>query len=315
MKYRTHSYEFGDFRLDLSSRRLYCRDQVVPLTPRVFDLLAVLVQNNGEVLEKEFLLNEVWSDVVVEEHSLTQAVSVLRKVLGEKPNNYRYIMTVSGRGYQFIASVNETVDDGQVGEELAVERGETELRSRQETRWVIPVVVQTLASKKGLATTFLLLGLVGGILPTWFSGNARRTVNGAPLKSVAVMPFHAVDKESCHTALSSTVTDALVAKLTQLDELRVLPIKHSCSKAEGITHRHESAKGTSPEIGAQVVIDGQVQKLGDKFRVSVRLVRTSDGAALWARQFETGSPQDDKLQQRISDEVAQVVLSQSAHQN
>ena len=312
MKYRTHFYEFGDFRLNLSNRRLYCRDQVVPLTPRVFDLLAVLVQNNGEVLEKGFLLSEVWSDVVVEEHSLTQAVSVLRKVLGEKPNNYRYIMTVSGRGYRFIGSVTENVeDDGQLLEELSVGRGETELGSRQETRWLIPVVIQTLASKKGLATTFLLLGLVGGILPTWFSGNAGRTVSGAPLQSVAVMPFHAVDKESCHTALSSSVTHALVAKLTQSEKLRVLPIEHNCSENEGGPHQHESKR----DVRAQIMIDGQVQKLGDRFRVSVRLVRTSDGTALWAQQFETGSPQDNKLQDRISDEVAQFVLNQSATQN
>lgn len=304
MKHRTHFYEFGDFRLDLSNRRLYCRDQVVPLTPRVFDLLAVLVQNNGQVLEKGFLLSEVWSDVIVEEHSLTQAVSVLRKVLGETPNNYRYIMTVSGRGYRFVASVNETVDGGESVQKLVAGGVDTQLPPRQETRWLIPVVVQTLGSKKGLAATFLLLGLVGGILPTWFSGNARRTVNGAPLKSVAVMPFHAVDKESCNTALSDTVTDALVAKLTQSEELRVIPIKHHCSKSEGLAHQHESTQ----EIRAQVVIDGKVQKLGDKFRVSVRLVRTSDGAALWLQQFETGSPQDDDFRERISDEVAQVVL-------
>jgi DNA-binding winged helix-turn-helix (wHTH) protein/TolB-like protein len=311
MKSRTHFYEFDDFRLDLSSRRLYCRDHVVPLTPRVFDLLVVLVQNNGEVLEKRFLLSEVWSDAIVEEHSLTQAVSVLRKVLGETPNNYRYIMTVSGRGYRFIASVNEIVEDGASAEESAVRGVETRSRQRPGTRWLIPAVVQTPGSSKGLAATFLLIGLVAGILPTWFASNARRAVNGATPKSVAVMPFHAVDKESCNSALSSTVTNALVTKLTQSDELRVLPIEHNCSENEGPAHQPE----TTNEIRAQVVIDGQVQKLGDKFQVSVRLVRTSDGAALWARQFETGSPRDDNFTDQISDEVAVVVLNQSGREN
>lgn len=106
-----HFYEFGEFRLEPSRRKFYQGETVVPLTPKVFDLLVVLLQNQGRVLEKRYLLEEVWSDVIVEEHSLTQAISVLRKIVGDKPNNHNYIKTIPGCGYQFIAPVREMIEE------------------------------------------------------------------------------------------------------------------------------------------------------------------------------------------------------------
>jgi Tol biopolymer transport system component/DNA-binding winged helix-turn-helix (wHTH) protein len=98
-------YEFGPFRLDTAERVLLRDEQTVPLTPKAFDTLVVLVQNNGHVLEKEELLKAVWPDTFVEEATLAQNIFTLRKALGKEPP---YIETVPKRGYRFTANVRES---------------------------------------------------------------------------------------------------------------------------------------------------------------------------------------------------------------
>ena len=100
-------YEFGPFRLDVAEHMLLRNGQPVPLTPKIFDVLRVLVQNDGHLVEKEGLLKEVWPDSFVEEGTLNRSVSVLRKALGDSPSGHRYIETVPKRGYRFVAPVAE----------------------------------------------------------------------------------------------------------------------------------------------------------------------------------------------------------------
>jgi len=97
-------YEFGRCTLDLAEHRLSRDGRPVALTPRVFELLRVLVENAGHLVEKERLLKQVWNDAVVEEANLNRAISVLRKALGETETD-RYIETVPKRGYRFVAAV------------------------------------------------------------------------------------------------------------------------------------------------------------------------------------------------------------------
>ncbi|MGH9429337.1 MAG: winged helix-turn-helix domain-containing protein, partial [Terriglobia bacterium] len=100
-------HEFGPYRIDAAKRLLLRDGEVVPLTPKCFEILLVLVENSGEVVDKESLMNRVWPDSFVEEGNLTYNISVLRKALGERANEHLYIVTVPGRGYQFVAGVSE----------------------------------------------------------------------------------------------------------------------------------------------------------------------------------------------------------------
>src|SRR5207302_8265198 len=101
-------YEFDDFRVDAGRRLLLGRDgRPLPLTPKAFDTLVYLIQNSDVVLGKETLMRAIWADTVVEENNLNQCISALRRVLGEKRAEHRYIVTVPGRGYRFVAHVNK----------------------------------------------------------------------------------------------------------------------------------------------------------------------------------------------------------------
>lgn len=104
----TCRYEFGPFRLDPGERFLLRRGAEVPLTPKVFELLLVLVRHRGHVLEKDELMKRVWPDRVVEEANLTQSVVMLRKALGDSPRAPRYVETRPRRGYRFVAEVKES---------------------------------------------------------------------------------------------------------------------------------------------------------------------------------------------------------------
>lgn len=101
-------YEFGDFRL-CTAKRLLTKgnDEPLPLTPKVFDTLLYLVRHNGRVIEKDEFLREIWTDTIVEENNLSQNISILRRVLGEKPGEGRFIATVPGHGFRFVPEVAE----------------------------------------------------------------------------------------------------------------------------------------------------------------------------------------------------------------
>src|SRR3954464_191087 len=100
-------YEFGGFRVDPVRRRLLRNHEQVPLTPKAFSILLILLERRGGVVEKEELIQAVWPDTFVTEANLTQNISSLRKALGERANDHRYVVTVPGRGYSFVAEVLE----------------------------------------------------------------------------------------------------------------------------------------------------------------------------------------------------------------
>src|SRR3712207_5991157 len=108
-------YEFGPFLLDPAERVLTREGRPVPLTPKVFDLLLVLVENGGRLLGKKDLMEAVWPDSFVEEGNLTFSVSALRKALGEDRKEPQYIETVPRSGYRFVANVR--VLEGEAGVE------------------------------------------------------------------------------------------------------------------------------------------------------------------------------------------------------
>jgi TolB-like protein/Flp pilus assembly protein TadD len=100
-------YEFGPFRVDTRERRLLRNSEVVPLTPKVFDVLLVLLQNRGHLLTKDEVIRLVWPDTAVEEGNIARNISTLRTALGEQPREPQYIETVPWRGYRFVAKVTE----------------------------------------------------------------------------------------------------------------------------------------------------------------------------------------------------------------
>ncbi len=104
-----HYYDFGPFRFNPVEHQLLRNGEVVPLPPKIFDLLHLLVKNHGRLLEKEEMVRAIWPDTFVEDGNLTRYISTLRQVLGESASKRQYILTVAKLGYRFVASVRKTV--------------------------------------------------------------------------------------------------------------------------------------------------------------------------------------------------------------
>jgi Tol biopolymer transport system component/DNA-binding winged helix-turn-helix (wHTH) protein len=133
-------YQFEDFRLDAAQKCLWRNGDLVSLTPKALETLLVLIRHKGRVVEKDTLLNEVWADTFVEEATLAQNISTLRKVLGSQPDK-QFIETIPRRGYRFVAEVKEIVADEEI---YVVEKHRlTNLVATQEIHDSNPTILQT----------------------------------------------------------------------------------------------------------------------------------------------------------------------------
>jgi DNA-binding winged helix-turn-helix (wHTH) protein/TolB-like protein/Tfp pilus assembly protein PilF len=341
-------YEFGPFRVDTMKRRLLRDGYIVPLTPKAFDTLLVLIENWGQVVEKDDLMEKVWPGIAVEENNLTQNVSALRKALGERRDEPQYILTVSGLGYRFIASVNETWPDevelrqGAMGKSAPVitdvtqqaktepiieERTQAEQPTRAHTsieplhKAVEPLAAHTpnpsslsaveraaIAGRQGrkvliVSILIALIILAGGYY--LLSRRAKQTATAAnsQIKSIAILPFKSLGSEAADEYIGLGMADALITKLSSIRQITVRPTS-SILKYKNA----EDPSAAARELGVDSVLDGHVLKDGNNIRVTVQLLRTSDGTSLWGKTFDEKYTDIFAVEDRISEEVMQSLL-------
>ena len=227
---KPHTYEFGEFRLEPSTRRLLRAGEPVPLTPKVFDTLVYLVEHRGAILTKDDLLNALWPDVIVEENNLGQNISKLRSVLGEARGENRYIATVPGHGYRFVAAVREVADDRPPTAPPVL--GASSQNTGFPVASVVTVPISPSVQPAGRPGTSryvrqaIIIGLVAGVvllvLLRWRSSiGAGRD---APVSTVAVLPFKPLVLGSRNEALEVGMADSLIAKLSNIRDLTVRPL-------------------------------------------------------------------------------------------
>lgn len=104
-------YEFESFQVDARRRLLFCEGRPVPVTPKAFDILLGLVQSGGRIISKDELMTTVWPNCFVEEGNLAQNIFLLRRILGERKNEHKFIITIPGVGYRFAPFVRQTSAD------------------------------------------------------------------------------------------------------------------------------------------------------------------------------------------------------------
>ena len=167
-------YQFGLFRLDAGERRLLREGKAVPLPPKAFDLLLVLVKNHGHRMGKDELLKSVWPDMFVDEANLPTNVSLIRKALGENGDEQRYIETVPKHGYRFLADVRKA-SDGQPTSILETQLEQQERPVASNASVVRPAALVALAVGVG--------ALVWLMVTRQMSGPASTTLRVVPLTS------------------------------------------------------------------------------------------------------------------------------------
>jgi len=263
-------YEFGPYRLDALDRTLLLEGHTVALTPKALDTLIALVRNQPKVMSKEELLETVWPGTFVEEGILAQNILTLRKAL----RNPGWIETVPKRGYRFAANVRTVAPAREIAP--AAPPGVSSF-----FRWWVP------------GTLLLALAAVAILVATRGERPKPR------IRSLAVLPFHSIDEELPHLGLG--LADVLINRLGMLSELAVRPTSAVRKYSEGPAPNPATA---GRELGVDAVLEGNIQRDGDRVRVTVQLLRVSDGASLWSGKFDQSYRDLFTLEDAIGGQVA-----------
>ena len=316
-----HLYEFGEFRLDAAERVLRHGEKPVPLTPKAFETLLVLVRRGGHLVQKDELMKQVWADTIVEEANLARNIWTLRKALGDDEGEHRYIETVSKLGYRFVAAVTELPNEAldvlvrrQVRARIITEEEE----SSDSSRSLIGVEqsahadLETLApntdakasqwSKRNAASlliavaVFVFIVLLAAVLISrdHLSGTADA------IDSVAVLPFANESSDPDLDYLSDGLTENTINGLSQLPGLRVVP-RTTMFRYKG---RQVEPERVGKELGVRVVVLGRINKRGDSLSVQTELIDVAREAQLWGQQYDRKMSDLVSLQQQISQQLA-----------
>jgi eukaryotic-like serine/threonine-protein kinase len=291
-------YEFGPFCLN-PLKRIVLRDgEPLPLTPKCFDLLLALVEHPGEVLVKEELMESVWPDTVVEEGNLNRNISTLRKALGESPNDHRYIVTVPGRGYRFVAIVREVPDDhpmvsrhapqgAVIGESLEFPH---EPFARKATVQLLPVPSPSIVRSQfpqrfsGLRRPIIWVA-AGAVacslaLVIVFRVGFRTKPVLSPTDQVLIADFSNTTGDA---VFDDTLKQAVSVQLTQspylniLSDARVRSMLKLMTKPPDTKITADIARDLCQRAGARAYIAGSIKNLGTQYVIGLSAIECRSG--------------------------------------
>ena len=260
-------YEFANFVVDAVRRRLLCDGEPIAITSKAFDTLLILIERRGVTVTKSELMNLVWPDAAVEENNLTQQISALRRALGERPNDHRFIVTVPGRGYCFVAELEQRAEM---------------LAAPSNVRRFGLFEAATLRGYS-IAISYVLLLVLA------FAWSAVRSADEP--QTLAVLTFRAADRGDEFIGIG--ISETLRARLGSVEDLIVRP---AAADADVMDAGHR--------LHADTVVRGSIHRDRDRIRVVVEMVDVVDGRVIWGKTFDETASEVFALQDAIAGEVA-----------
>ena len=287
-------YAFGPFRMDVAERRLERDGAEIALTRKTFDLLLALIEGAGRLKTREALIQALWPDTIVEEHSLTWHLSALRRALGDTGDAPHYIETVRGHGYRFIADVASAAEAPAPAPTYAAvqtsERPDPTPRRIRIGLW--------LAGAIGLAALAVAAGLARR--PAEHAAAAPRPVAAVSQRSLAVMPFENLSNDPGNAYFVSGIEDIILAKLAGIADLRVV----SRRSTETYGSRPADLRAVGAELNVAAVLEGSIQKNGDRVLIAVQLIAAESGDHLWGQTYTRTLDDVFQIERDVAEQVA-----------
>jgi DNA-binding winged helix-turn-helix (wHTH) protein/TolB-like protein len=278
-------YYFGPFRYDARQRLLFRGEETVPLAPKVAETLRVLLEHQGTVVEKAELMREVWPDTTVEEIGLARNISQLRKALGDESEAAICIETLPKRGYRFVGEIRP--------DDVAGSWDITNSRVRRVSLWPHRRWSWLLLSFAGLC-------LVAGFVYWQFYRPSRYLATGEHFANIAVVPFECLSPELDCGRFPHGLTELLVADLSKLEGVHVL----SPSTVASYQRARLSMAFMARVLGMDVVLEGTIQRVSDRVRVTSRLVDVHSAKLIWSDSYEYPIQQLGDAQRNAATEIA-----------
>jgi DNA-binding winged helix-turn-helix (wHTH) protein/TolB-like protein len=273
-------YEFGQFRYDPAQRLLFRGAAIVPLLPKVADTLHVLIERRGEVVDKAELMKLLWPDCTVEEIGLARNVSLLRKALGDEGDGV--IETIPKRGYRFAADVRAA-------------------GAPEPAQEILPPPAQRWYKRRrlrfGVAGVLLLLAF----LKWQFYSPSRYLPRGAgEYAELAVIPLESLSPELDRAEFSEGFNGILTAEVSKLGAVHVI----SPSTVRHYQRSQIPVAVMGRLLNLHAVLEGTVQKLGDKLRVTVRLSDVHSGKLIWSESYDRPAADLGAVQRELAVTIA-----------
>ncbi|HEU4712135.1 MAG TPA: tetratricopeptide repeat protein [Pyrinomonadaceae bacterium] len=288
-------YQFGQFRLDPVKRRLTRDGELVKLTPKAFETLLALVEQRGKTIEKDELLNKVWAGVAVEENNLNQCITVLRKSLGDSRQESQYIATIPGVGYRFVAEVTDVADLGET-EAPVVKPNVADPAPANPPRVARPLRYALL-----IAVPLALAAVVFALLT-----REKSPQPGPAVSSIMVLPLENLSGDPSQEYFADGVTDALIGDLAKIRGLHVISRTSSM--------HYKKTKKSLPEIAREIkvdaIVEGTVQRSGDRVVIRAQLIRAATDHHVWVKTYERPVRDVLDLQSEIAQTIAREVQIQ-----
>jgi TolB-like protein/DNA-binding winged helix-turn-helix (wHTH) protein/Flp pilus assembly protein TadD len=261
-------FHLGDWRVEPRLNAVSRNGTTVRLQPKIMEVLVCLAQHAGDPVSKEELLESVWPGTFVTDDVLTRAISELRRVFEDDAQESRVIQTIAKRGYRLIVPV-ERANQAQATSPTQQTRAPRSIRGK---RWVVLVA--------GTLTTLVLIALVARGVRGWQERRAR--TSGTSIHSLAVLPLQNLSADPAQEYFSDGLTDALITDLAQTGSLKVISRTSSM--------QYKQTRKSLPEIARELnvdgIVEGTVQRSGDRVRITAQLVEGNADKHVWANSYE-----------------------------
>jgi transcriptional activator of cad operon len=307
----------GDWRINPTSGQISRNGETARVEVRTMRLLLCLAEHAGEVVSIDDLRSQVWSDVTVAPDSVYQAVTSLRRLLGDDPKQPNYIETVPRLGYRMVATVNPWVD--QSVSQTQAQTGPVQASESEHAMLATDVPSPVPRVRNGFlwaAGTAMCLALVVVFLfyakVTNNNHSATSIINPPPQKSIAVLPFLDLSEEMNQEPFADGMTEELIDKLSKIPGLQVSPPTSSFYfKGKLWPHSRGTPQITIADVakslGVSYVLDGSVRKSGDRLRVAARLIRADKGFVVWSETYDRRLDDILMVQDDIAGEVTKAL--------
>jgi DNA-binding winged helix-turn-helix (wHTH) protein/TolB-like protein/Tfp pilus assembly protein PilF len=282
-------WQFGDFRLDARRKVLRYRETTVPMPLKEIEVLAMLVRQRGELVTKEELLDEIWEDSYVEESNLSRHIYLLRKTLKAHGAGDGLIENVPRRGYRFAGEIRE------------VEAEEIVLEKRTRTRTMIEFREATRARPLPRITAYAVIVVIvaaSAFLGSQYLGSQPQD---AEIRSVAVLPFRMLGTDQNMSHTGAGLADILTTRLSSIKDVRIRP----SSAATAFIDQDAVEAGKRLQVDA--VLEGTIVYVGERVRVTARLVRIRDASVVWSREFDKLRRDELQLQNDLALQIVPVL--------
>ena len=329
-----HGLRFGIFEIDLDARELRKNGLKVKLQEQPFKILAVMARRAGKVIPREELYAELSSHSTYDsKHGLNNAIQKIREVLGDSPENARFIETVPNRGYRFLPQVevvykpsvrdsNRLPTGEPDGSDAApVERKPTPVREAALTAddsLILPVAEAAAAGVGkqkhwrpwlGAAALLIVAALSAYLYLGRTSGHSGRKA------MLVVAPFVNISGDPSQDYIADGMTEEMITQLSRLNPKRLGVIARTTSMQYKGTHKDAAQIGR--ELKANYLLEGSVQREGKRVRVIAQLIQTSDQTHIWAESFDGDLGDVLKMQSAIARAIAgetQIALSKQVQE-